>query len=63
MVLLKHIGLEDKHKIWDLANDLFLETEIDISPVVMSVESFEKIRNLERLFAKEIEQDGIPLPL
>ena len=61
LVLLKAVHLESKHQIWDLANDLFLETEIDISPIVMSLESFEKIRNLERLFAKEIEQEGIPL--
>lgn len=61
LVLLQEVSLQDKHRIWDMANDIFLEMEVDISPLVMSEARFKKLQSLERLLAKEIEQDGVPL--
>lgn len=61
LVILREISLEEKHKVWDLANDIFLDTEVYISPLVMSEAYFKRLQGLERLLPKEIEKEGIPL--
>lgn len=61
LVLLKRTDLNIKNTIWDIANDIFLEKWINISPLVLTEENFKKLLGLERLIAKEIEKDGIPL--
>lgn len=61
LVLVKKLDTATKHRVWDIANDIFLATGIDISPLVVSQEKFERWRRLERLFPKEIEEEGISL--
>jgi len=62
-VLLDVASLEDRGAVSDIAVDVHLEMVLSffISPRVMSVEQFEKLRSLERLLPEEIERDGIPL--
>ncbi|MBI5298687.1 MAG: nucleotidyltransferase domain-containing protein [Deltaproteobacteria bacterium] len=61
LVVIRKTSMEIKHKIWDLANDIFLETEIDISPLVMTEERMETLLKRERLLAKTITEEGIAL--
>lgn len=61
LVLLDDVTIERKHAVWDIACDILLETEIDISPLVMSEKRFEELREHERLIARNIDQEGIPL--
>lgn len=61
LVLVDELTLEKKHVVWDIACDVLLETEIDISPLVMSQAQFAALQEHERLIAKDIEQEGIPL--
>lgn len=61
LVLVNNLTLAVKHQVWDLATDLFLETEINISPLVMTEKQFQSLRERERLIAREIEKSGIAL--
>lgn len=61
LVLIKKLNNRDRKMVIGIASDLFLETEIEISPSVLSQDQFEKLKQRERLIAFEIERDGIPL--
>ncbi len=50
-----------KIKIWDHAYKVFNDTDIVISPLVLSLEQFEKLLNHERLIALTIQKEGIKL--
>lgn len=58
LVLLKEDSLAVRNQILDIATDLFLEYEIDISPTVMTQTHFEDMKRRERLFPQEVERDG-----
>lgn len=61
LVLLDDYSEEKKVKIWDAAYSIFSETEILLSPMVLSKEFYENLKKRERLIAKEIESDGITI--
>ncbi|MBI4125785.1 MAG: nucleotidyltransferase domain-containing protein [Deltaproteobacteria bacterium] len=61
LVLVKTMDTSTKHLVWDAAEDIFLETGIDISPLVITQEKFERWRRLERLLPREIEKEGVVL--
>ena len=61
LVLIDDVTLKKKHIVWDAAHDILLDTEIYISPLVMSKKQFEQLRNHERMIAKEIDRDGVIL--
>lgn len=50
-----------KTKIWDIAYRLFDKTDIMISPLVLSKEQFDRLLKHERLIARSIQSEGIPL--
>lgn len=61
LVLLQSYDEKTKVKIWDVAYSIFTDTEILISPHVLSYERYENLKNRERLIAQEIERDGVVL--
>jgi len=63
LVLLDEVSLGDRNEISDLGSDLLLSMELPfpIAPRVMAKGHFEQLKALERLFAAEIERDGLPL--
>ncbi|MFA4874311.1 MAG: nucleotidyltransferase domain-containing protein [bacterium] len=61
LVLVDEMSLEKKHLVWDIACDILLDTEIDISPLCMSEAHFTALHDHERLIAKDIDEEGIPL--
>ncbi|MBI4223564.1 MAG: nucleotidyltransferase domain-containing protein [Deltaproteobacteria bacterium] len=61
LVLLEEYNETKKIKIWDAAYDIFAATDILLSPHVLSFDRFENLKQRERLIAKEIERDGIPI--
>ncbi|MBI4365940.1 MAG: nucleotidyltransferase domain-containing protein [Deltaproteobacteria bacterium] len=61
LVLTATVNRTIKETIWDIANDLLLETDVYLSPLVMSVTEFQTLRDRERRLALEIAHDGIPL--
>lgn len=61
LVLLKERDAHQRKTVLDIASDLFLETDIEISPSVLSEDQFDELKQRERLIAFEIEKDGIPL--
>lgn len=49
-----------KHQIIsDLATDIFLETQIDVSPHIYSREEYQKLVSLQTPFMLSIQRDGI----
>lgn len=61
LVLLKNTDARIKNSVWDIAHDIFLDAWINISPLVMTEAAFKGLSDRERLIAKNIEKDGIPL--
>lgn len=61
LVLLKKWDRQDHDKVIDIASDLFLEFEINISPLVMSQVQFQELNERELLLAREIKADGYPI--
>lgn len=58
------LNVEDhslKTKIWDHAYNVFNETDIMVSPLVLSLAQFEKLLAHERLIAVTIQKEGIKL--
>jgi len=58
LVLLKKESRVDRDRVFEIAADCLLEYEIDISPLVMSLDHFEDMKKRERLLPQEIERDG-----
>ena len=61
LVLLKEAPTKLRSLVFEIAADIFLEYEIDISPLVMSDSHFLDMKKRERLLTSDIERDGIPL--
>ncbi len=61
LVLLREESFRVQKEILDDAAEIVLELGINLSPCVMGIESLERLRGLERLFARDIDREGIPL--
>jgi len=61
LVLLKNEEHSLRKGILDKAGDIFLEKGVNITPLVMSSERYEWLREIERGIALEIERDGIEI--
>lgn len=61
LVLLNPYDDKTKKEIWDAAYRIFSETEVLISPMVLSNELYDGMKKRERLIAMTIEKEGIPL--
>lgn len=63
LVLLDQVTLAERHALSDLGVDVMLDADLpfEIAPTVMSESHFQKLIELERLFPREIDRDGIPL--
>lgn len=61
LVVLKDYTENKKIKIWDAAYFIFADTDILISPLVLSHEQYERLKKRERLIAKDIEKEGFVL--
>lgn len=58
LVLLKEASTAVRASLFEIAADILLEFEVDISPLVMSQEHFEDMKRRERLLPLEIEREG-----
>lgn len=61
LVILNEENHPLKIKIWDYAYAIFNETDIIISPLVLSAAQFKKLLSHERLIAMTIQKEGIKL--
>ncbi len=61
MVLLREEKKIFTDKIYDVAGDIFLDYDVDISPLVMSEGYFNWLKGIERAIALDIEREGISL--
>lgn len=61
LVLLKEMRSDLRNRIIEIAADILVEYEIDVSPLVMSQDHFIDMKNRERLLPQEIERDGRPI--
>lgn len=61
LVLIPTEDLHKKTRIWDAAYAVFSETDVLLSPLVLSRHQYESLKARERLIAQDIERDGIPV--
>lgn len=61
LVLMKEAPTKIRGRVFEIAADILLNYEIDISPLVMSQKQFEEMKSRERLLPMEIEKEGIPI--
>lgn len=61
LVLLDEAPTKVRAEIFEMAADILLEFDIDISPLVMSFSHYEDMKRRERLLPQDIERDGHPL--
>jgi len=58
LVLLASPDEKKKTQIWDAAYSVFSNTDILISPLVLTHAQYEQLKKRERLIAKNIEKEG-----
>lgn len=61
LVLLKKATLKKKEQISDLATDLFLKFNTDLSPHIYSKKEFQTLAQLETPFTLMVKKEGIKL--
>jgi predicted nucleotidyltransferase len=61
LVVLDRAVHRDRREVFDLAEDVFFDTLVRVSPLVLSAEELATLRAREYLLAREIDRDGIPL--
>lgn len=61
LVLLKEEKRIFTDKIYDIAWNIFLDYDVDISPLVMGKGYFNWLKKIERAIVLDIEREGIPL--
>ena len=59
LVVVTSDDLPVRRRIFDLAYEVFLQTEVLVSPLVLSREGLAELRQNGRRLAKEIERDGV----
>jgi predicted nucleotidyltransferase len=61
LVVLDRAAGRDRRQVFDLAEDVFFDTLVHVSPLVLSAEELAMLRAREYRLAHEIDRDGIPL--
>jgi predicted nucleotidyltransferase len=61
LVVLERDDFETRQRVFDLAYEVYLETDVMIAPLVMSQEALDTLRQSGRRLAREIERDGVPV--
>jgi len=60
-LLVSSEGRARRHALYDLAFDVGLAYGVALAPLVLEERRFEELKDRERLIARDIEVDGIPL--
>jgi predicted nucleotidyltransferase len=60
-VLVREESGKLRRVIYDIAADLFLETEVNLSPLVLSNKRYDWLKSIERGVALAIDREGISL--
>ena len=61
LVLVEGLGRGERREIYDLAEEVYFDRLIHVSPLVQSTEEFETISRREYLIASEIAREGITI--
>lgn len=61
LVLVPEASGSIRGAIYEIAGDVLVQTDIEISPLVMSHDHFRDMLRRERLLAREIQRDGVSL--
>jgi predicted nucleotidyltransferase len=60
-VLVSPEGRARRHALYDLAFDVGLAHGVELAPLVLEERRFQELKDRERLIARDIEIEGIPL--
>jgi len=61
LVVVNTGDLAVRRMIFDLAYEEFLQTDVLVSPLVLSREAFAALKRTGRRLARDIERDGVPV--
>ena len=60
-VIVTDAGRARRNEVYDLAHDISLRDGLTLAPVVIERARLEHLRRRERLFAADLDREGIPL--
>lgn len=61
LVLVDGLTWEEKRQVWDEATNVNIEWDTLLSPLAMTPEEFQELRNRERRIALDIDREGIEI--
>ncbi|MBI5299233.1 MAG: nucleotidyltransferase domain-containing protein [Deltaproteobacteria bacterium] len=61
LILIENLTAEEKRWVWDEATHINIEKDTILSPLVMTPEEFQKLRDRERRIALDIDREGVSL--
>ncbi len=61
LVLIDGSSAPENHEVACFSGELLTRYDVIVSPLVMSTERFQELRERERAIVTEIDRDGIPL--
>ncbi len=61
LVLVHDLSERERREVFELAEDVYFDGQVHVSPLAMSVDELETVRRREYLIAAEIDRDGRPL--
>lgn len=61
LVVVDDLARTERREVFDLAEDVFFDTLVHLSPLALSDAEFATLRAREYLLVDEIDRDGIPL--
>jgi len=61
LLVLDQDDLPTRRRVFDLAYEVFLATDVLISPLVISREGFAALKRSGRRIIRDIERDGVPV--
>jgi len=61
LVVVDGLTHAERREVSDLAEDVYFQTLVRVSPLALSGAEMRTLRTLEYLIASEIERDGVPV--
>ncbi len=61
LVVLERDDFATRRRIFDLAYEVYIETDVMIAPLVISRAALDTLKQSGRRLAREIEHDGVPI--
>lgn len=61
LVLIENLTWEEKRRVWDESTNVNIQFDTMLSPLVMTPQEFQELRDRERRIALDIDKEGMEL--